>query len=610
MVVFLKNLKKNFLFFILALLFFQNAPTALADSRPDWAAEKYSKISEINLAPGEIKKIKIGFFNRGAYNWRNTGKNYVSIYTYSPKYHASKLAAASWISSSHVVKLKDSLAGPNSKGYFEFEIKAPAKKGVYKETFALAAENKAWIKNGQFELIVNVGMEPDNEKGNIEEETEENAILNPPKIEIAKKDWEAMKLSKLDPLSLHHGEEKNIALLFMNKGKQDWAKRTLILNSVSLAGTNTDSSFAGNGWLDGKTVAEFSDSVVKKGQTEIYQILLQAPSRSGVFTLHFSLLVNGQKVEGGNFDVPITVTSQNPLENTVENTYQIFDDPRVRVGLMTTEEPMEFVSTYEYKIKDNEGLELGRIIPGVQALVAYDEENKKYSVTTAEQKIISEKPVRLEPLDPNAYFTLKNHELLARWGNKVNYNEFRDTLELRLAMTGYVWVINELGMENYLKGMAEESESAHPEFLKAMAVAERSYAYYHLKNPAKHSAGGFTLDADNDQVYRGYMREKISPNAVAAVEATRGMVVTYNGEPADTPYFARSNGKTKSAKAVWGTNKPWLISVATPYDKGKTQWGHGVGMSARDGLYRAKDGANWDDILKYYYTGIDLQKMY
>ena len=74
--------------------------------------------------------------------------------------------------------------------------------------------------------------------------------------------------------------------------------------------------------------------------------------------------------------------------------------------------------------------------------------------------------------------------------------------------------------------------------------------------------------------------------------------------------FARSNGHTKSAKVVWGTDQPWLQSVATPYDKGRTQWGHGVGMSARDGLYRAKDGANWDDILKYYYTGIDLQKIY
>ena len=97
---------------------------------------------------------------------------------------------------------------------------------------------------------------------------------------------------------------------------------------------------------------------------------------------------------------------------------------------------------------------------------------------------------------------------------------------------------------------------------------------------------------------------------VIAIEETRGFVATYNNEPADTPYFARSNGKTKSAKAVWGAEKPWLVAVTTPYDKGKTQWGHGVGMSARDGLYRAKDGSNWDDILKYYYTGIDLQKMY
>ncbi len=169
-------LNKNFLIklsVILAFLFLlSKVQIVSADSRPDWAAEQYSKISEINLKPGETTKIKVGFYNRGAYNWRNTGKNYVSLYTYNPKYHASKLAAESWMSSSHIVKLKDSLAGPNSKGYFEFEIKAPSKTGTYTETFALAAENKAWVQNGQFTITVKVSNSAEvDEKGNIEAET-------------------------------------------------------------------------------------------------------------------------------------------------------------------------------------------------------------------------------------------------------------------------------------------------------------------------------------------------------------------------------------------------------------------------------------------------------
>ncbi|MCX6779434.1 MAG: hypothetical protein NTU97_04380 [Candidatus Magasanikbacteria bacterium] len=215
-----KNIPKIFIFLISTLLLLGTTQTNAKTTTPEWAAEKYSKISEISLAPGEAKKIKVGFYNRGTYNWRNSGKNYVSLYTYSPKYHASKLASPSWISSSQPTKLLDSLAGPNSKGYFEFEIKAPKKNGIYKETFAMAAENKTWVQNGQFELVVNVGA-MENEKGNIEAETEDNAFLIFLKIEFEKKDLEAMKLSLLDPITLNYGQEKTVALLIINKGKLD-----------------------------------------------------------------------------------------------------------------------------------------------------------------------------------------------------------------------------------------------------------------------------------------------------------------------------------------------------------------------------------------------------
>jgi peptidoglycan hydrolase-like amidase len=47
------------------------------------------------------------------------------------------------------------------------------------------------------------------------------------------------------------------------------------------------------------------------------------------------------------------------------------------------------------------------------------------------------------------------------------------------------------------------------------------------------------------------------------------------------------------------------------YDKGKTMWGHGVGISGSDALARAgKDGWLYDQILKYYYTGVEVEKIY
>ena len=68
--------------------------------------------------------------------------------------------------------------------------------------------------------------------------------------------------------------------------------------------------------------------------------------------------------------------------------------------------------------------------------------------------------------------------------------------------------------------------------------------------------------------------------------------------------------RSRSYAEVWGKDNPWLVSKPCPYDEGQTLWGHGVGMSASDAVGRANDGWNWQDILKYYYTGIDLTQRY
>ena len=46
------------------------------------------------------------------------------------------------------------------------------------------------------------------------------------------------------------------------------------------------------------------------------------------------------------------------------------------------------------------------------------------------------------------------------------------------------------------------------------------------------------------------------------------------------------------------------------WDK-KKLYGHGVGMSARDASIRASEkGENFEQLLKYYYTGVGLERMY
>ena len=147
--------------------------------------------------------------------------------------------------------------------------------------------------------------------------------------------------------------------------------------------------------------------------------------------------------------------------------------------------------------------------------------------------------------------------------------------------------------ELYLRGLAETSEISPFEYQKALHTAARTYANYHIRRNTKHG-GVFHIDAKYDQVYRGYGAEARSPSITRAVNETRGKIVTYNGELAITPYFSRSDGRTRSWGEVWygGSNYPWLVSVPVPWDEeaGRTLWGHGVGLSATGALDAANDG--------------------
>lgn len=567
---------------------------------PDYAAEKYSKIKEMEMAPGERKEIKIGFYNRGRYNWRRSSKNFISIYTDKPHYRQSVFQDKSWYRKDQPAKLKDSLIGPGKLGYFEFYLQAPQKPGVYEENFALAAENKAWLAGGKFQLVITVdsgaARAAENEKKDSPSPAAKLTVLNP-------RDYRARRLTRLEPLVLSPAQESDVQVMFLNQGKKSWAKREIVLEKTRLSLSDTPTA---------ATVFSFSGAEVKTGQTEIFAIPWRAPEEPGIYQLYFNLLINGQLIQGGRFVLQVAVGAG---EGELEKLRQAAE-PIIRVGLYTTEEPVIFASPFAYRIKTVTGEELGQVRADEVLTISFNLEDGLYTLQWSGAAVSTTSSVRLEPLAAGSYFTLTNYNnRLSRDNKKINYNQFRDVLEMRLADgRDYLWVINELAMESYLKGLAETAESAPAEFQKALMVAARTYAFYHLFSyPGKHPKSGITLDADIDQVYRGYVLEKNSPRQAAAVEATRGLIVTYDGEAVETPYFARSDGRTRTWKEAWGgggEDKPWLKSVKTPYDRGYSRLGHGVGMSAHDAIARAKKGALYEEILKYYYQGIEVQKVY
>jgi stage II sporulation protein D len=127
---------------------------------------------------------------------------------------------------------------------------------------------------------------------------------------------------------------------------------------------------------------------------------------------------------------------------------------------------------------------------------------------------------------------------------------------------GSLNVVNALAIEQYAKGvMPNEVPPSWPmEELKAHAVAVRSIAI-----TGDVGGNGFDLYSDTrSQVYEGLESEYDRTND--AVAATRGQVVTYQGEVAQTLYSACSGGHTESAVNVFGSPVPYLVGVPDPYD--------------------------------------------
>jgi stage II sporulation protein D len=129
---------------------------------------------------------------------------------------------------------------------------------------------------------------------------------------------------------------------------------------------------------------------------------------------------------------------------------------------------------------------------------------------------------------------------------------------------GKLLAVNDLKLEQYLRGVVagEMPPDWHPEALKAQAVAARTYAL-----ASRESEGPFDVFSDTrDQVYGGIETEDARTNA--AVTATGGEVVLYEGEIAWTFFSASSGGKTAAIEDVFvgAEPLPYLVSVDDPYD--------------------------------------------
>jgi stage II sporulation protein D (peptidoglycan lytic transglycosylase) len=96
-------------------------------------------------------------------------------------------------------------------------------------------------------------------------------------------------------------------------------------------------------------------------------------------------------------------------------------------------------------------------------------------------------------------------------------------------------------------------------------VVSRTYALRHLR---RWDVQGFDLYATvADQVYGGAERE--TPEGNDAVLATRGRILTYDGQPIDAFFYSTCGGRTAEGTEVFrGADRPYLRSVPDVADDG------------------------------------------
>lgn len=175
------------------------------------------------------------------------------------------------------------------------------------------------------------------------------------------------------------------------------------------------------------------------------------------------------------------------------------------------------------------------------------------------------------PTDRQVLFTPAEGQLtlavLPMGDGPTRYNEevYRGGFECVLLESGYLTVINYVGLEDYVKGVIpyEMNYNWPYEALRAQAVCARTYVVY---NQNEYEDQGFDITADTySQVYRG--RLEANETTDLAVDSTAGQFVRYEGEICQIYYSAADGGATEDGLNVFDADRPYLVGKIDPFEE-------------------------------------------
>ena len=205
--------------------------------------------------------------------------------------------------------------------------------------------------------------------------------------------------------------------------------------------------------------------------------------------------------------------------------------------------------------------------------------------------------------------------------------------------------IDEVPFEEYILGVlaGEMPVSFEMEALKAQAVAARSYVL--KKMQANNTESYDVVDTIANQVYcdLDMLKTKWGNNFESnyaklkqVIDETYGEYLSYNGEIVNAMFFSTSSGTTENSEEIFvsggsigqikinekiftGRELSNLLKLrSSNFEISKNEnnviitskgYGHGVGMSQYGALGMAREGYKYSDILKHYYSNVEIKKI-
>lgn len=168
----------------------------------------------------------------------------------------------------------------------------------------------------------------------------------------------------------------------------------------------------------------------------------------------------------------------------------------------------------------------------------------------------------------------------------------------------YAWFFAHAGGVTELPSVALDYKDADPEYLSIVESPDSEKAPEDVKS--------WTAEFTLDQVKTACRSAGMNINSIESVEAGekgesgRLKTLLVNGDPISAPSFRIAIGANKLKSTL-------INNIAVDDDRVIFEgagFGHGVGMSQWGAYALAEEGKSAEEIVKYYFQGVDLVKMW